>query len=60
MEWLGSKYQMQNKCNAKGIQGVYFYFFSLCGFVALAHSIILSLSIATADVLSPPSLIMYT
>lgn len=26
MEWLGNKYQMQNKCNVKGMQGLGFFF----------------------------------
>jgi len=53
VEELRSKYQMQNKCHAKGMQEVYFFALWVC------CSRILSLSIATTDVSSPPSLIMY-
>lgn len=59
VQWSGWEVNIKCKTNAMQKECKALGFFSLCEFVALARSVILNPSIATADVLSPPSLIMY-
>lgn len=59
VQWSGWEVNIKCKTNAMQKECKALVSFSLYGFVALAHSVILNPSIATADVLSPPSLVMY-